>query len=63
MRHTERGRIFISALGMAMIIPALFGVGNAAFLTSAVLFLLLFGLGWGFFDCNNMPILCAGRSA
>jgi Na+-transporting NADH:ubiquinone oxidoreductase subunit NqrE len=18
----------------------------------------LFGLGWGFFDCNNMPILC-----
>ena len=20
--------------------------------------LLLFGLGWGFFDCNNMPILC-----
>jgi hypothetical protein len=24
----------------------------------AVLFLILFGLGWGFFDCNNMPILC-----
>ena len=21
-------------------------------------FLILFGLGWGFFDCNNMPILC-----
>ena len=20
--------------------------------------MLLFGLGWGFFDCNNMPILC-----
>jgi dipeptide/tripeptide permease len=20
--------------------------------------LVLFGLGWGFFDCNNMPILC-----
>ncbi|MFM8709533.1 MAG: hypothetical protein ACKOHK_16005 [Planctomycetia bacterium] len=19
---------------------------------------MLFGLGWGFFDCNNMPILC-----
>ena len=18
----------------------------------------MFGLGWGFFDCNNMPILC-----
>jgi hypothetical protein len=24
----------------------------------AIGFLLLFGLGWGFFDCNNMPILC-----
>jgi len=23
----------------------------------AIAFLLLFGLGWGFFDCNNMPIL------
>jgi MFS family permease len=22
-----------------------------------VAFLILFGLGWGFFDCNNMPIL------
>jgi hypothetical protein len=20
-------------------------------------FLILFGIGWGFFDCNNMPIL------
>jgi hypothetical protein len=20
--------------------------------------LILFGLGWGLFDCNNMPILC-----
>jgi len=19
---------------------------------------VLFGVGWGFFDCNNMPILC-----
>ena len=35
-----------------------FGVGNAGTLTVAVLFLILFGLGWGFFDCNNMPILC-----
>ena len=37
---------------------SLFGVGNAATLQTAVFFLMLFGLGWGFFDCNNMPILC-----
>ena len=42
---------------MGMIVPAIFGVGNAATLYAAVAFLILFGLGWGFFDCNNMPIL------
>jgi sugar phosphate permease len=57
MRRHERGRIFVSAIGMSLIIPALFGVGNAGTLAVAVGFLALFGLGWGFFDCNNMPIL------
>lgn len=61
MQHTERGRIYVSALGMALIIPALFGVGNAPSLGSfglAIASLVLFGIGWGFFDTNNMPILC-----
>jgi len=61
MRRSERGRIFVSAIGMGLIIPAMFGVGyspQTGALWVAVTFLLLFGLGWGFFDCNNMPILC-----
>jgi MFS family permease len=58
MRQTTRGRIYVSALGMAMIAPAIFGVGQAGTLVGAVAFLVLFGLGWGFFDTNNMPILC-----
>ena len=61
MRRTQRGRIYVSAIGMALIIPAMFGVGyspQTGSLWVAILFLLLFGLGWGFFDCNNMPILC-----
>src|SRR5262249_57957595 len=29
----------------------------AGSLAVAVAFLIVFGLGWGFFDCNNMPIL------
>ena len=58
MRRNARGRIFVSAIGMGFIIPALFGVGYAGSLGIAVTFLVLFGLGWGFFDCNNMPILC-----
>lgn len=57
MRSNERGRIYVSAIGMGLIVPAIFGVGNAGSLSIAVAFLLLFGLGWGFFDCNNMPIL------
>jgi MFS family permease len=42
---------------MGMIVPAIFGVGVAGSLILAVSFLILFGLGWGFFDSNNMPIL------
>ncbi|MEZ6142300.1 MAG: MFS transporter [Zavarzinella sp.] len=57
MKRHIRGRIFVSAIGMSLIVPAIFGVGNAGTLTVAVAFLMLFGLGWGFFDCNNMPIL------
>jgi MFS family permease len=61
MRKTPRGRIFVSAIGMSLIVPAMFGVGYApqtGLLWVAVAFLILFGLGWGFFDSNNMPILC-----
>lgn len=57
MQHSPRGRIYISAIGMGLIVPAIFGVGIAGSLTVAIAFLILFGLGWGFFDGNNMPIL------
>ncbi len=60
MHQSDRGRIYVSAIGMALIIPALFGVGNAPNLHSlslAIASLVLFGVGWGFFDGNNMPIL------
>ncbi len=58
MRTTPRGRIFTSAIGTMLFLPALFSVGNAGTLTVAIVGLVLFGIGWGFFDCNNMPILC-----
>jgi MFS family permease len=57
MKTNQRGRIYTSALGVSMIVPAIFGVGNAGTLEVAIGFLILFGIGWGFFDCNNMPIL------
>ena len=57
IRKNIRGRIFVSATGMALIVPAIFGVGNSSSLTMAIGFLMLFGVGWGLFDGNNMPIL------
>jgi MFS family permease len=57
MRHTPRGRIYASAIGMLLFLPALFSVGNAGTLAIAIVGLVVFGLGWGFFDSNNMPIL------
>ncbi|MFM7322300.1 MAG: MFS transporter [Armatimonadota bacterium] len=55
-----RGRIQVSAIGMALLAPALFLVGNAPGMGSygaAIAGLALFGIGWGLFDGNNMPIL------
>jgi MFS family permease len=57
MRRTSRGRIFASAIGTLLFLPALFSVGHASFLGMAIAGLVVFGIGWGFFDCNNMPIL------
>ena len=61
MERNVRGRIYVSCTGMLLIIPALVCVGfatsHASFLL-AIFALVLFGIGWGFFDGNNMPILC-----
>jgi predicted MFS family arabinose efflux permease len=58
MKRTIRGRIYTSAIGTLLFLPSLFGIGDAPTLTVAIVFLIVFGIGWGFFDCNNMPILC-----
>lgn len=61
MRRTPRGRIYTSAIGMGLIVIAMMGVGyspQTGLLSVAIGFLVIFGLGWGFFDANNMPILC-----
>jgi predicted MFS family arabinose efflux permease len=58
MRKTNRGRIYTSALGVLLLVPALLLLGYAWALPVAIAAMILFGIGWGFFDCNNMPILC-----
>lgn len=53
-----KGRIYTGVIGLALTLPALvligYGHGLAMIVTGAV----LFGLGFGIFDVNNMPILC-----
>ena len=61
MQRTPKGRIYTSAVGMVLIVIAMMGVGyspQTGVLGVAIFFLMVFGFGWGFFDCNNMPILC-----
>ncbi|MDE5719590.1 MAG: MFS transporter [Paramuribaculum sp.] len=58
VRSNVRGRIYTSAIGMAMMIPALVFIGLAHNAWLSVLAGLFFGVGYGMFDANNMPILC-----
>lgn len=57
-RRNLRGRIYTSSIGLGMMIPALVLMGFGNTLTAAISAGLLFGLGYGLFDANNMPILC-----
>jgi MFS family permease len=57
-RSTMRGRIYVSAIGMGLCIPALFGLGHLSSMGMAIVCMILFGIGFGFYDSNNMPILC-----
>lgn len=58
VKRNVRGRIYTSAIGMGMMIPALVCIGLGHNLFAAVGAGLFFGLGYGMFDANNMPILC-----
>ena len=56
--HNLRGRIYTGAIGLAVTIPALFMIGFGNGLLSIAGGGILFGIGFGMFDANNMPILC-----
>lgn len=57
------GRVYTSAIGLGMTIPALVLLGFGHSLVAVVGAGLLFGVGYGMFDANNMPILCQIISA
>ncbi len=53
-----RGRIFTGAIGLSLTIPALFLLGFGSGLVPILTGGIMFGLGFGMFDTNSMPILC-----
>ena len=58
-----RGRVYTGAIGLGMTIPALLLLGFGHGFISVIGAGLLFGIGFGIFDANNMPILCQFVSA
>jgi len=68
-RRNLKGRIYTSAIGMGLMVPALLLMSYGPMLAqsmdmpgllvwAAIGAAVIFGFGYGLFDANNMPILC-----
>ena len=53
-----RGRIYTSVIGLSLTIPSLILLGVGHTYVGLIGAAMLFGIGFGMFDTNNMPILC-----
>lgn len=58
VQNNIRGRIYTSAIGLGLTIPALLLISFGHSLLHVVGAAFCFGFGFGMFDTNNMPILC-----
>ncbi|MEN9701353.1 MAG: hypothetical protein RIR55_668 [Bacteroidota bacterium] len=58
VQKNNRGRVYTSAIGLSLTIPALILLGYGHSLYYVVGSAFCFGVGFGMFDANNMPILC-----
>ncbi len=58
VKRTLRGRVYTGAIGLGLTIPSLLLLGFGHNVVGIICAGLLFGIGFGMFDANNMPILC-----
>lgn len=58
IQRNVRGRIYTGAIGLSLTIPAIVLLGLGKGLPAVLGGGILFGVGFGMFDANNMPILC-----
>ncbi|MEL5894411.1 MFS transporter [Bacteroides sp. GD17] len=63
VQRNIRGRVYTGAIGLGLTVPALLLLGFGHSFMAVVGAGLLFGIGFGIFDANNMPILCQFVSA
>ena len=58
VKRNIRGRVYTGAIGLGLTIPSLLLLGFGHNVIGIICAGLLFGIGFGMFDANNMPILC-----
>ena len=58
VQKTLKGRIYTGVIGLALTIPALVLLGYGNSFITILGGAICFGVGFGMFDVNNMPILC-----
>ncbi len=58
VQRNVRGRIYTGAIGLGLTIPALLFLGMGQSFFTILAGGICFGIGYGIFDANNMPILC-----
>lgn len=58
VQKNPKGRIYTSAIGLGLTIPALLLIGFGHSLPNLLGAAFCFGFGYGMFDANNMSIIC-----
>ena len=58
IERNVKGRMYTSAIGMGLMIPSLLLLGYGNTMWHIVGAIFCFGVGFGMFDANNMPIVC-----
>ncbi len=58
VKKNMRGRVFTGAIGLGLTVPALIFMGLGDSMLGVVGAGICYGVGYGMFDANNMPILC-----
>jgi MFS family permease len=58
MNVNIKGRIYTGVIGLSLMVPALIFLGYGTGYFGVIGGAVLFGLGFGMFDTNSMPILC-----